>query len=476
MGEKLLPKRNNGVVLVVCAMIAEMDLAVNNLINLFFISRWLGDDGAAAYEIVMPCLMLTSAFMVLGINGMQAVCAKDYGANDRESFERHKNAGYSWTIVIMGLLVLVYAVFRAPILDLLGANDGSAELARLSGECFIAFLPCFILQAIFGLTSCLLYLEERRKLVIVNIVLYVCLIAGNVIVTVTGPTMTRYIAVNFISEAVADLYLLVFCLARKKGSISAFTSFRLRFSDVKEVFFTGLPDFMEYAFVAILYLAENVYMLSRFNESLLAGLTVFEAIENIPETICVGFCFLVTATLGTRVGRILAAVSDEEAEKANDALLHSAKRLTRGALIGAFAVALILLFSAKPMIGLFFRAEASDPMAMNSAVLMIVSYAIGFVFYILNSELVCYYKIVEAYSYAHFVFLAEALVFPLGAKILFGELFGVTGFCLGGAFAEALTFCLNIGFVWMTEKRFPRRLADFRMNRYMEKLKNRGRI
>lgn len=35
--------------LFLCAIIAEMDLAVNNLINTFFISRGLGESGAAAY-------------------------------------------------------------------------------------------------------------------------------------------------------------------------------------------------------------------------------------------------------------------------------------------------------------------------------------------------------------------------------------------------------------------------------------------
>lgn len=40
------------------ALIAEMDLVVKNLINIFFISRFLGSEGAAAYEIVMPCIQM----------------------------------------------------------------------------------------------------------------------------------------------------------------------------------------------------------------------------------------------------------------------------------------------------------------------------------------------------------------------------------------------------------------------------------
>ena len=70
------------------AMIAEMDLVVKNLINIFFISRFLGAEGAAAYEVVMPCIMIVSAFVALGYVGVQTVCAKNYGAGDLEVFER----------------------------------------------------------------------------------------------------------------------------------------------------------------------------------------------------------------------------------------------------------------------------------------------------------------------------------------------------------------------------------------------------
>ena len=90
MENKIGRSRFGGVKTIFFAMIAEMDLVAKNLINIFFISRFLGAEGAAAYEVVMPCIMLVSAFVALGYNGVQAVCAKDYGAKDFTAFERHK--------------------------------------------------------------------------------------------------------------------------------------------------------------------------------------------------------------------------------------------------------------------------------------------------------------------------------------------------------------------------------------------------
>ena len=162
----------------IIALIAEMDLVVKNLINIFYVSRYLGPEGIAAYELVMPCVMVVSAFVALGYNGIQAVCAKDYGSNDHEAFERHRNAGYTWLLAATVVLTLVFAIFKVPILDLLGANDGSNTLAILSRECYSMFLLCFVPQSIFSIACCLFFFEEKVQLLIINIILYTLMFAG----------------------------------------------------------------------------------------------------------------------------------------------------------------------------------------------------------------------------------------------------------------------------------------------------------
>lgn len=457
----------------IIALIAEMDLVVKNLINIFYVSRNLGSEGIAAYELVMPCVMVVSAFVALGYNGIQAVCAKDYGSNDHEAFERHRNAGYTWLLAATAVLTLVFAIFKVPILDLLGANDGSNTLAILSRECYSMFLLCFVPQSIFSIACCLFFFEEKVQLLIINIILYTLMFAGCGFVTATGPSMTGYILVNLVSIMAADIYIVISCfIIRRKSSKAAFTAISLRISDIRESFFTGLPDFMEYAFVSVLYLVENLYILRRFSESVIAGLGVFEAIDNLPEIICVGFSFLVTACLGTCVGKHKAASSETSIRKAEEILDKEANKLTLGALTGAVVTAAFLIVTARPATALFLT--DNDPAAAASAVLLTVSCALGFVFYLLNSELVCYYKIIGAYIQAHVLFLAEALLFPLGAKILLGEIFGVAGFCMGGAVGEFAAFILNLAIVWISSGKFPLKMSDFRMDRYLMRLRKKG--
>lgn len=456
--------------LFLCAVIAEMDLAVNNLINSLFITRGLGANGAAAYELVVPCLMVVSAFMALGYNGIQAVCAKDYGARDRETFERHKNAGYSWMLLIMAALALLFALLRESVLDFLGAGDAGIAVAGLCRECYMMFLPCFLLQGFFCAASCLLFLEERRQLVIANVILYVCSITGNILVTRFHPTMTAYIAMNALSEAAADVYLMAYFFRRRRQSLAAFTKVSLRFGDVKEALWTGLPDWTEYVFAAIMSLLVNLYLLDRFSPPLVAGIGVFEAIENIPEMLCVGFCFLVTAGLGTRVGRVIAALTPKEDKAAESELLKTARLLTKGAVAGGLAVSLLLIILARPITVAFFT-EAGDSAAVDSAVWLLQAYAMGVVFYLLNSELAVYYKLVEAFPLAHAIIFVETLAFPLLARIAMGELFGVVGFCLGGALGEVLAFALNLCFVWKYCGHFPRQLKDCCMRPYLQRLR-----
>lgn len=468
---KLKRSRIKGLKDIFFAMIAEIDLVVKNLINIFFISRFLGPNGAAAYEVVMPCIMVVSACVALGYNGVQAVCSKDYGAKDFESFDRHKNAGYTWMITVMAALTIIFAIFKSPILNALGANDGSAVLAQLSSECYTMFLLCFIPQSIFSLAACLMYFEEQRHLFIMNIILYGSMIVGNVIVTIFMPSMTGYMLINVVGIVAADFYIIKTCfISGRKNSRAAFTSWNMKPADIRESFLTGLPDFMEYGFVGIMYWGQNLYLLSRFSESVVAGVSVFEAIDNLPEMICVGFSFLVTTMLGIRVGRLRDSSGDANRDEARDDFKLTAKRITAGGIIGALLVTALMLVLAKPLVGLFMA--SGDSLATESAVLLTVSSALGFVFYILNSELVSYYKIVGAYIPAHIVFFVEVLLFPLGFKLILGELFGTIGFCIGGTVGEVGTFILNIFIICKNAGRFPREISDFRMDKYLQRTLN----
>ena len=455
---------------VFCAVIAEMDLVVLNLINVFFISKGLGDDAVSAYELVLPCLFLVCGIIALGYNGIQAVCSKDYGSGNKEMFDRHKNAGYTWMIGILAFMAVSFLIFKEPVLDLLGVNEEGPVIAGLSEECYMAFIPCFVLQGFFAVVSCLLFLEEKKVLIVLNIIFYAVFFSGNLLVLNLAPSMTGFIAVNVVSEAFAVVFVIVYWILKKERAISAYTAFRVSPKDIKDPVLTGLPDFMEYAFAAVQALILNLYMIARFASNVLAGFGVFDALENIPELICLAFCFLSTATFGVRVGRVLQAYKPEERLAAEAELEKQSRSLTKIGIVASVALSVLMIFFARPVVMWFFT-EASDPETVNAAVLLVISYSIGFTFYMLNSEIVCYYEVVKAFWSAHIIFLVETLAFPLLMRIVLGEMFGLTGFCIGGAIAEILTFLLNLCLVWKSCGHFPLNFKDFRMDKHIERMR-----
>ena len=188
-------------------MIAEMGIVVINMLNIFFVSRYLGATGVAAYELIFPVMAVIVAIGCLFYTGTQTICAKDYGAADPESFAKHRNAAYSWVITAMGTVMILLYVLQAPVLDLLGANDGDSQLYQLSSQCYSWFLPSMIPGGVYVTACSLLYFEEKRSLLIANLILFVSMILGSIAVVLTSPSMTGFIVINTMAYFLADIYI-----------------------------------------------------------------------------------------------------------------------------------------------------------------------------------------------------------------------------------------------------------------------------
>ena len=71
------------------ALIAEMDLVIKNMINIFFVSHYLGAEGAAAYEVIMPCVMVpkenTAPIQEISTEGFQVVSSSMFVHLPRKS-------------------------------------------------------------------------------------------------------------------------------------------------------------------------------------------------------------------------------------------------------------------------------------------------------------------------------------------------------------------------------------------------------
>lgn len=136
-------------------------------------------------------------------------------------------------------------------------------------------LPCFLLQRFFCIASCLLFLEERRQLVIANIILYVCTITGNILITLNRPSMTAYIAMNALSEAAADIYLAAYFLRRRGSSAAAPNTLSFRLADAAEIMRAGSPVLLNQAFFTLRTFLLNQILLGLAGNPAVAAFAVF---------------------------------------------------------------------------------------------------------------------------------------------------------------------------------------------------------
>ena len=102
---------------------------LGTIIDGIVISRFLGTEAMAAFQIVMPLTMLNSVLGLMFSTGLQTHCSNCLGAG------RMDDAKSYFTVTMIGLLpiALLFAVgvwlFAEPLVTLLGASGDSAYLA-----------------------------------------------------------------------------------------------------------------------------------------------------------------------------------------------------------------------------------------------------------------------------------------------------------------------------------------------------------
>ena len=99
------------------------------------ISRFLGDDAMAAFELVAPLTLIGSMLGLVFSTGLLAACSKCLGSGKVKEAESY----FTVTIMAMIPVALIWALsvwlLAKPVVALLGASGESAYLAELNSLC-----------------------------------------------------------------------------------------------------------------------------------------------------------------------------------------------------------------------------------------------------------------------------------------------------------------------------------------------------
>ena len=274
---------------------------ITGLIGDFFCTRFLTEEEVAVMGLTGSVdTLLTALVAVFGI-GAQAVCSKDVGARNPGEASRNYTSIAAMELAVVLVVAVVVAVLRMPIAELIGASD-DIDLMAPTATAIMAFAIGMPGSALYYLLSVLLYLDEKTR----RLVLYATLanfavsLAGQIAVTIAGPTMLGYLTCGIAGDWVGVIYLVI--CKRKRTIYFHFLPGNFSMKRFWRVFSVGVPGGLEYIYYAVFEFVIYLFVVNRFSYVYLAVFELKEDIGGIAENLVVGMCILLVNRIGLAVG------------------------------------------------------------------------------------------------------------------------------------------------------------------------------
>lgn len=403
------------------------------VVNGIVISRYLGTDSMAAYQLTLPLFFVVMMLSQVISIGVQNNCAKSMGAG------RGGEAGEYYSLAVLLCLplslclgALVY--FEADsIAALLGAAGEAAILQQDTADYLRGFAlgvpPLFFLP----MQIALLFLEGRAKW------------AMRAVAAQTGTNILGAFAnVLFLGGGIYGMGLVMSLSSLMGlGAVSlGFSQGQIRFCfrglqvrKFLDIFYVGLPSAVDRFYKTVQMYVVNRVLLLAAPPAAMAAFADINALNNIFNPLVMG---LSTATL------TMAGVFAGERDRLSLAgLLQVSLRET---LLLAGSVALLVFLGAPLFIGLFAPAGGE---AHGTAVHALRIYILYLPLYACNNVLQKYYLGVNAMRMTYLTSALDNLIFICLLSALLGYFFGAEGVWWSFVAAEALTtFSLWLFLAW----------------------------
>ncbi len=405
-------------------ILSALTVSVCLLIDNAVIGKFIGVNGIAAYGLANPILLTIGGISTVLASGVQVSCSKSLGKGDVEEINR----GFSSAVGIAGLfsaafLLVVLSLNRA-LPTLLGAGRQGVLYDNTR-----AYLVGFCLGAPGCMGSLILvpFLQMAGK-------------SGLLIAAVLGMTVSDVVfdilAVTVFKSGMFGIGLasslsyytaliIGFGYFFSKKSRFKFVFREISISKVGEFFKSGIPAVFNMASYVILVFFLNKILLSIEGSAAVAAFTIITTLGNTGNCISTGI---------NGVSLTLSGVLYQEEDKTGLKNIFTylyGKSLLLGACVGTF-VALL-----SPYLVAFFMPEKGA--AQSMAIYGLRLYVLGFIPCCLNYNLKGMYlgtgRVIETDIYS----VAEGLVFPLLAALIFSGISGVQGVWYFFAVGEVLT-------------------------------------
>ena len=401
------------------------------LIDSVMISRFLGEEGIAAYGLANPLLLAVGAIGSLLAAGIQVVCSRSLGKGSQEE----TNAGYSSAVVVAGAVSLAFAagslLFQSFFARVMGAGS-SGSLFEQTRDYIAGFgigapgsMGALVLVPVLQMAG------QNRLLIAAVLTMTVADIGLdllNVLVFHGGMFgMGLASAISYYAAlAVTAIYF-----------FSSDCVFRVNLKKVTrekilELLNGGVPaGFSMAAAVVMIFLINRILMALGAGgdaQSLLAAFTVMVSIGNAAQCINTGI---------GGVSLTLSGIFYNEEDYSG--LKELIRLLCRHAVFLGLGMGAALAVFAPAFVSLFIP-ESGE--AHNLAVLGMRIYAAGLIPCCINSALKNMYQGTGRPALTEVIAVLEGAVLPVAAAFIFSRFLGATGAWLFFAAGEAAALLL----------------------------------
>ena len=419
---------------------------MGTIIDGIVISRFLGADAMAAFQIVMPLTMLNSVIALMFSTGLQTSCSNCLGAGRMDE----ANSYYTVTMIGLAPIALLFALgvglFANPLVTVLGASGDSAYLASEAAAYLRGVSPALGLIVFMPVLTSILFLEGKSKYSMISI-------ACQLVINVAGDLFNAfYLHWGLLGMGLATTLcnlvgfgVMVFGKLNSRGGIG-FTRAGLAAKQFLSVLTIGFPSALDRLYKTIQTFVVNHLLLIVATGTSVAAYGVLNSVNNIFTPFVMGI---------TVTGMTMAGIFYGERDKN---ALRSLFGLTMKSSVFVSILIVAVVMVAAPVLVLLFK-SSSDP-SFDSAVHALRIIIWMYPFYSFNKMLQDYYLGCNATRMTYLVSTLENLIFIIAAVLVLGNLFGEDGVWYGFVVGEVLAVLATVIIIAIMKKRVPSTAED----------------
>lgn len=188
---------------------------IYSVIDGIFVSNVVGDIAFASVNIIMPLIMVLSAFGFMVGSGGSALIAKTLGEKDTEKANKYFSMFVSVLLIVGIILTVTGELLLRPIAQLLGADNQTLDGCIEYGRIMIAFIAIMMLQ--YAFQSFLVVAQKQKFAFVLSIAVGVTnILLDYLFVSVFQFGLTGAAIATVMSWCVAGIIPLLYFIFGKK--------------------------------------------------------------------------------------------------------------------------------------------------------------------------------------------------------------------------------------------------------------------